>query len=74
MLKSSIIINCSNCKEKRCLRFSQSELETPDFIKDFPSASYDDVCLADALSYKNGNIIIANTMIAERIFEPPVNW
>ena len=60
MLKSSIIINCSNCKEKRCLRFSQSELETPDFIKDFPSASYDDVCLADALSYKNGNIIIAH--------------
>lgn len=51
-------INCSNCKEKKCLKFSQNELDPPDFIKEFPSASYDNVCLADALSYKNDNIVI----------------
>ena len=32
MLKNSITINCDSCLEKKCLRFSHKELETPDFI------------------------------------------
>lgn len=58
MLKNSLVINCNYCKEKPCLRFSQSELETPDFIKEFPASSYDNVCLADAISFEKGNILI----------------
>lgn len=58
MLKNSLTINCSSCSEKKCLRFLHNELETPDFIKDFPSASYDKVCLADAISFEKGNILI----------------
>lgn len=58
MLKNSITINCDSCLEKKCLRFSHKELETPDFIKDFPAASYDNVCLADAISFEKGNITI----------------
>ena len=58
MLKNLITINCSSCSERTCLRFSQKELETPDFIKDFPAASYDNVCLAGAISFEKGNIFI----------------
>lgn len=58
MSKNLLQINCSSCKNTQCLFFSERELETPDFIKEFPAASDNKVCLADAIVFEKGNIII----------------